>query len=100
MKKDKHRWNCHEKRKNFTPFVLSVDGIMGKEAQVALGTLSPLMVARMEEPILHVKGWFNGRIIITVARSYYRVICGYRVPSPLRTREPDWESGSGLFLAQ
>ena len=72
----------------------------GKESKVLLVTLSILMDAKMEEPISHVKGWVNGQIAITAARSYSRMIRGARVPSPLRTREPDWDSGSGLDLAQ
>ena len=73
---------------------------MGKEDQVVLATLSRFMAAKMDEPILHVKGWVNGRIAITVTRSYSRVLRGARVPSPLRTQEPDWELVFGLGLAQ
>ena len=40
MKKDKHGQNCHDQMKHSSPFVLSGDGIMGKEAQVVLATLS------------------------------------------------------------
>ena len=35
-------------------FVLSVDGVMGKEAQVVLATLSQLMASKMEEPVSYV----------------------------------------------
>ena len=48
----------------FSSFLLSVDGIMGREAQVVLATLSWLMAAKMDESILHVNGWVNGRIAI------------------------------------
>ena len=40
MNEDKNRRHFHEQQKHFPPFVLSVDGIMGKEAQVVLATLS------------------------------------------------------------
>ena len=43
---------------------------MVKEAQLVLATSSQLMAEKMDEPISHVKGWFNGRIAIVVARSY------------------------------
>ena len=49
-----------------SPFVLSIDGMLGREALVLLATLSRLMVAKIYKPILHVRGWINGRIIITV----------------------------------
>ena len=44
-KKDEH---CHEKWKYFSLFVLSVDGILGKEAQVLLKQLSRLMAKKLE----------------------------------------------------
>ena len=84
----------------FSPFVLSVDGIIGKEALVVLANLSRLMAAKPEEPISHVCGWVNGRIAITVVRSYSHMIRGARLPSPLRDRELDWDPGSGLGLVQ
>ena len=30
--RDKHDEHCHDQRKHFSPFVLSLDGILGKEA--------------------------------------------------------------------
>ena len=40
IKKDKNGKHCHDQRKNFSPFVLSVDGMLGREA---LGVLLPLI---------------------------------------------------------
>ena len=68
MKKDKHGRNCHKQQKKY-PFILSVYGVLCKEAQVLLVTLTQLMAAKMEEPISHVNGWVNGRIKITTVRS-------------------------------
>ena len=36
IKKDKHGKHCHDQRKHFLPFVLSVNGILGREALVVL----------------------------------------------------------------
>ena len=60
---------CYLKWRPFPPFVLSVDGILNKEDQVVLDTLSRLTATKTEEPISHVKGWVNGQIKITDARS-------------------------------
>ena len=76
MNKDKNGNNCHDKRKHFSLFVLSIHGKIGREALVVLEILSRLMVAKMDEPILHVQCWINGRIEIAVARSYSLMICG------------------------
>ena len=80
-------------------FVISVDGMLGTEALVVLTQLSQIMAVIMDEPISHVRGWINGRIAITVVRSYSHMICGARLPSPLRDREPDWDPELGIGLA-
>ena len=41
--------------KTFFLFLISVDGIRGKEAQVLLANLSQLMAIKIEEPIFHIK---------------------------------------------
>ena len=68
MKKDKQGRHCHEQQKN-SPFILSVHGMMGKEAQVVLATLSQFMIVKMEEPNLQVKGWVKIQIAISFTRS-------------------------------
>ena len=73
-KKDKHGKACYDQQRHFSPFVLSVDGVMGKEALVVLALLSQLMATKMDEPILHVTGWVNGRIVIKFSRSYSRLL--------------------------
>ena len=100
MKKYKNRQQYHKQRKHFLPFVLSVDGMSGKEAQDLIATFSWIVEVKIEEPIFNVKGWFNGLVTISVARSYPRTLQGSWIPIPLQTREPDWNSGSGLGLAQ
>ena len=42
--------------------------MLGREALVALENLSQLMAAKMDEPILHVRGYINGQILIAVTR--------------------------------
>ena len=56
MKKDKHGKNFQDQRIIFPPCVLSVDGMMGNDAQVVLTTLSRLMTIKTEETISHIKG--------------------------------------------
>ena len=75
IKKYNHDNHCHEQQIIFSPFVLSVDGMLGREALVILENLSQLMAAKMDEPISHVQVWINGQFEIAVARSYSRMIC-------------------------
>ena len=81
-------------------FSLSIDGMLGKEALVALPNLSLLVEVKMEEPILHVRGCVNSQILIAVSKYYHRMIHIAYPPSLLWYRDTDWESGSGLALMQ
>ena len=62
-----HGNEFHDERKYFCPFVLSVNGMLGREAMVVLANLSQIMAAKLDKLISHVKDWINGRIAITVA---------------------------------
>ena len=79
-KQGKQRHNQHN---CFSPFFLSVNGMLGREALVVLSQLSRVMAEKREEPLLQVRGWVNGQIEITVTRSYSRMIHGAQLPSNL-----------------
>ena len=85
---------------DFSLFVLSVDGTIGKEALVVPANLSQLMEARMEEPILHVLCLVNGQIAIAFMRLYCSMILVACLPSLLWEKNPDWELSLGLGLAE
>ena len=74
--------------------------MLGKEPLVVIGSLSRLMVEKIDEPILHVRGWINVQIAIAVTRLYSRMIRGACPPSPLWDQDPDWDLVLGLGLAQ
>ena len=48
IKKDKHGKHCNDQRKHFSPFVLSVDGILGRGSLVVLSQLSLFMEEKRE----------------------------------------------------
>ena len=51
MNKDKHDHQCHKQWKYVSPFILSVGGILGKEAQVVIDTLNKLVATKTQERI-------------------------------------------------
>ena len=53
----------------FGTLFLFVAIMIGREALVVLVNLSRLMVEKIDELILHVRVWINGRIIIAFMRS-------------------------------
>ena len=89
IKKDKHGKQCHDQRGKFL-FVISVEGSLGREALVVFLQLSIFVADKRGEYLSQVWRWVNVRIAIAAVRSYSRMICGARLPSPLREQEPDW----------
>ena len=49
--KDKRGKQRNKQKKYFSPFLLSVYGIIGKEALVVINNLSRIMAEKIEEPI-------------------------------------------------
>ena len=68
INKDNHSKHCNDQRKYFSPFVLLVDGMIGREALAVLSQMSQFMSEKREEPLLQLRGWVNRHITIYVAR--------------------------------
>ena len=51
IKKDNHDKHCHNQQKHFSPFVLSVDILLGREALVVISQLIRYMPEKREEPL-------------------------------------------------
>ena len=84
----------------FSPFSISVDVMLGKEALAVLMTLSQLMAGKLEEPILQACVWVNNWITIVVLMSYYCINSVYSLTSTLQEKDMDWDSIFGLGFMQ
>ena len=60
---------------------MSIDGMIGREALVVL--FSQIVVAKLDEPISHLRGWINGWIAIAVTRLYSQMIRRARLTSTI-----------------
>ena len=69
IKKDKHGKHYNDQRKHFSPFIISVDNMLGREAVFVLVKFSWVMSAKSEKPLLQLQEWVNSQIAIVVARS-------------------------------
>ena len=49
INKDKHGKHCHYQQKYFSPFVLSIDGMIPREFLVVLAILSRIMATKMDK---------------------------------------------------
>jgi hypothetical protein len=98
-KKRKHLAKCLEQRTHFTPFVVSTDGLIGKEAKTMLKKLSSLLAEKWEKPYSVVCGYVNAQVSIAIVRATHLCLRGSRVPiSEMSSRRPQWEDRAGLSL--
>ena len=51
INKYNHDKHCQKQGKHFSPFIISVDGMLGREYLVVLTNTSQLISLRMDEPI-------------------------------------------------
>jgi hypothetical protein len=97
-KKKKYLLPCLEQRKHFTPFVVSTDGLLGREAAELLKRLSLRLAEKWERPYSVVRGFVNARMSIAIVRATHLCLRGSRVPLSQISRRPLWEDRAGLGL--
>ena len=98
-KKKKYLDTCAETRRDFTPFVLSVDGMFGEEAKNVIKRLAALLSEKWSRPYSTVCGYLNTRFSIAAVRATHMCLRGSRIPADMMsTRIPQWEDGAGLKL--
>ena len=98
-KKRKYLEPCLAQRRHFTPFVVSTDGLIGKEAASLLKKLSTLLSEKWEKPYSVVRGYVNARMSIAIVRATHLCLRGSRIPtSQMSNRRPQWEDKAGLSL--
>ena len=97
-KKKKYLQACLGQRRHFTPFVVSTDGLLGKEAKTLLRKLSALLAEKWEKPYSQVCGFVNARMSIAIVRATHLCLRGSRTPTSRMSRRPQWEGRAGLSL--
>ena len=98
-KKKKYLGPCLEQRRHFSPFVVSTDGLLGKEAKVVLKRLALMLTEKWSKPYSEVCGYVNARMSIAIVRATHLCVRGSRIPtSKMSKRLPQWEDQAGLSL--
>ena len=72
---------CLQKRRHFSPFVASVDGLLGVEATETLKRSASRLAAKWKQSYSKTCGYIKVRIAITLVRTTHRCIRGTRVPA-------------------
>ena len=96
-KKDKYLDACVERRRQFTPLVYSVDGLLGEEARAASKRLASLLANKWKRAYSEVCGYVLSRQALALVRATSLCLRGTRDPTDRRHR-PIWECGTGLGL--
>ena len=98
-KKRKHLQSCVDQRRDFTPFVVSCDGMMGKEADNTLKKLASKLSEKWDRPYSHTCGYLKARMSITVVRATHMCLRGSRIPAKaISYRRMQMEDGAGMVL--
>jgi hypothetical protein len=79
-KKKMYLQSCLEQRKHFTPFVVSTDGLIGREAGELLKRLFLRLADKWERPYSVFRGFVSTRMSIAIVRAPYLCLRGLRVP--------------------
>jgi hypothetical protein len=98
-KKKKYLEVCLEQHCHFTPFVVSTDGLLGREAKTLLKKLSSILAEKWQKSYAEVCGYVNARMSIAIVRATHLCIRGSHIPtSRMSNGRPQWEDKAGLSL--
>ena len=90
---------CLQQRRKLSPFVASVDGLLGVEATATLKRLASSLSTKWKQSYSKTCGYVKSRIAITFLRATHHCIGGSRVPAHrISVQRPQWEDGAGLNL--
>ena len=76
--KKKYEAACHERRRDFTPLVYSVDGVPCEEARSAERRLAGLLAQKWERNYSEMCGYVRTRLSLSIIRSQTLLLRGER----------------------
>ena len=90
---------CLERRRHFTPFVCSVDDLLGREATIFSKRLAAKLAAKWQRTYSKVCWCVNARLSIAIVCATHMCIRGSCVLlHKISVGRPQWEDGAGLSL--
>ena len=93
-KKAKYSRACEDRRAQFTPICVSVDGVFGSESEVFIKRIAESLTVKWEKPYSDVIGWIRTRLGFAVLRATILCLRGSRV----KWRSLGVEDGAALGL--
>ena len=90
---------CLQQRRHFSPFVTSVDGLLGLEATATLKRIASRFSSKWRQYYSKTCRYVKSRIAITLVRATHRCIRGSQVPAhKISVQRQQWEDGAVLEL--
>ena len=91
--------DCLQQRRHLSPFVASVDQLLGVEATAILKRIASRLATKWRQPYSKTCGYVKSRVAITLVRATHRCLRGSRVPEHrISVQRPQWEDGVGVNL--
>jgi len=92
-------WPCLENHRHFTPFVLSVDGLLRQEAKTFAEGFAVKLAGKWQKPCSQACGHVKARLRTAAVRAVHLCLHGSRVPAhQISTQFSQWEDGAGLAM--
>ena len=90
---------CLQKRRHFSPFVASVDRLLGLEATSNLKSIASRLATKWWQPYSKTCGYVKSRVAVTLVRATHHCLRVSRVPAHrISVQQPQWEDGAGINL--
>lgn len=96
-KKRRYLKACHAQRRDFSPFVISTEGLLGKEARAILKRIASQLSIRWDRPYSVIMNFVKTRLAFAITKASHLCIRGSRVPvSRVSNSFPLWEDGTAI----
>jgi hypothetical protein len=96
LKKNKYLQPCLDQRRHFTPFIVSVDGLIGTEAKTVLKVLAARTATKAGKSYSNIMWYMRARLSTSIVRATHVCLRGSRVPmSSINNICPHWEDTAG-----
>ena len=90
---------CLQQRRHFSPFVASVDRLLGVEATATLKRTASRLATKWKQSYSKTCEYVKSRVVITLVRATHRCIQGSQVPAHrISVNRPQWEDVARLNL--
>jgi hypothetical protein len=97
-KKKKYLADCQAQRRDFTPFVVSCEGMLGREADCFLKRIAMKLATKWSSPYSQVVGFIKTRFAISLVRATSRCLRGSRIKPEAMSFRVSFDDGAGLGL--